>query len=53
MASIKPYQFEPESDPDNVSEDDRAEPVQERLFQNVLLLSHYFLDTLLFNCTNY
>ncbi|XP_026103244.1 P2X purinoceptor 7-like [Carassius auratus] len=35
MASIKPYQFEPESDPENFDEDDGAFPVQERLLNDV------------------
>ncbi len=33
------YQFEPEWDPDNISEEDRAEPVQARLWQEVPLES--------------
>ncbi len=43
------YQFEPEWDPENISEEDHAEPVQAQLLQDVsewyvfcLLLSHTF-----------
>ncbi|CAM4511196.1 unnamed protein product [Leuciscus chuanchicus] len=35
MSLILPYQFEPESDPENIDEEDRLEPVQARLLQDV------------------
>uniref|UniRef100_A0A9J8BS37 P2X purinoreceptor 7 intracellular domain-containing protein n=1 Tax=Cyprinus carpio carpio TaxID=630221 RepID=A0A9J8BS37_CYPCA len=36
MSLILPYQFEPESDPENIDEEDRVEPVQARLLKDVL-----------------
>ncbi len=56
------YQFEPDWDPENISEEDRAEPVQAhgsyRTFQNGTFLfvccCFIFLNTLLFvNATGY
>ena len=35
MSLILPYQFELESDPENIDEEDRLEPVQARLLQDV------------------
>jgi len=35
MASILPYQTEPESDPDSSNEEGQAEPLQARLLKDV------------------
>ncbi len=46
-------QFEPDWDPENISEEDRAEPVQAQLLQDISEF-FIFLDTLLFvNATTY
>ncbi len=43
------YQFEPDWDPEDISEEDRAEPVQARLLMVCLvLLCLILLNTLLF-----
>ncbi len=44
------YQFEPDWDPENISEEDRAEPVQARLSMVYFFVGCWLilLDTLLF-----